>query len=89
MVLFIGIPGESRADTGLERELFCSAGAAGVRDPSDYAGFMRAGFRSGHFIAVFLQVEPGQIQHLGIVINDQNFCFAHHTLPYHRIIAAG
>jgi formylglycine-generating enzyme required for sulfatase activity len=40
------VTGESRADTGLERNLFCGAGAAGVRDPSDYAAFMRAGFRS-------------------------------------------
>ena len=40
------VTGESRADTGLDRNLFCGAGAAGVRDPSDYAAFMRAGFRS-------------------------------------------
>lgn len=40
------VTGESRADTGLERNLFCGAGAAGVRDPSDYAAFMRAGYRS-------------------------------------------
>ena len=40
------VTGESRADTGLERDLFCGAGAAGARDPSDYAGFMRAGYRS-------------------------------------------
>jgi formylglycine-generating enzyme required for sulfatase activity len=40
------VTGESRADTGLERNLFCGAGAAGARDPSDYAAFMRAGFRS-------------------------------------------
>ena len=40
------VTGESRADTGLERDLFCGSGAAGSRDPSDYAGFMRAGFRS-------------------------------------------
>jgi formylglycine-generating enzyme len=40
------VTGESRADTGLERDLFCGSGAAGARDPSDYAGFMRAGFRS-------------------------------------------
>jgi formylglycine-generating enzyme len=38
--------GESRADTGLERELFCGAGAAGVRDVSDYPAFMRVGMRS-------------------------------------------
>lgn len=40
------VTGESRADTGLERNLFCGAGAAGVRDPSDFPAFMRAGFRS-------------------------------------------
>ena len=40
------VTGESRADTGLERDLFCGSGAAGSRDPSDYAGFMRAGYRS-------------------------------------------
>ncbi len=38
--------GESRADTGLERDLFCGAGAAGARDASDYPAFMRAGMRS-------------------------------------------
>jgi formylglycine-generating enzyme required for sulfatase activity len=40
------VTGESRADSGLERNLFCGAGAAGVRDPSDFPAFMRAGFRS-------------------------------------------
>lgn len=40
------VTGESRADTGLERTLFCGSGAAGVRDPSDYPAFMRVGFRS-------------------------------------------
>lgn len=38
--------GESRADTGLERTLFCGAGAAGARDLTDYPAFMRAGLRS-------------------------------------------
>ena len=38
--------GESRADTGLERNLFCGAGAAGARDLTDYAAFMRIGMRS-------------------------------------------
>ncbi len=38
--------GESRADTGLERNLFCGAGAAGARDLTDYPGFMRAAMRS-------------------------------------------
>ena len=40
------VTGESRGDTGLERTLFCGAGAAGVRDPSDFPAFMRTGFRS-------------------------------------------
>jgi formylglycine-generating enzyme required for sulfatase activity len=38
--------GESRADTGLERNLFCGAGAAGARNLNDYPSFMRAGLRS-------------------------------------------
>jgi formylglycine-generating enzyme required for sulfatase activity len=38
--------GESRADSGLERYLFCGAGAASARDVTDYAAFMRAGLRS-------------------------------------------
>ena len=38
--------GESRADTGLERNLFCGAGAAGARDLTDYPAFMRMGMRS-------------------------------------------
>jgi sulfatase modifying factor 1 len=38
--------GESRADTGLERNLFCGAGAVGARDMSDYPAFMRIGMRS-------------------------------------------
>ena len=38
--------GESRADTGLERNLFCGAGALGARDLTDYPAFMRAGLRS-------------------------------------------
>ena len=38
--------GESRADTGLERNLFCGAGAAGARDLTDYPAFMRTGLRS-------------------------------------------
>lgn len=38
--------GESRADTGLERNLFCGAGAASARDLTDYPAFMRAAMRS-------------------------------------------
>jgi sulfatase modifying factor 1 len=40
------VTGESRADTGLERTLFCGAGAAGARDLENYPAFMRAGLRS-------------------------------------------
>lgn len=40
------VTGESRADTGLERLLFCGAGAAGARDLTNYPAFMRAGMRS-------------------------------------------
>ncbi|MES2695784.1 MAG: formylglycine-generating enzyme family protein [Verrucomicrobiota bacterium] len=40
------VTGESRADTGLERLLFCGAGAAGARDLENYPAFMRAGMRS-------------------------------------------
>lgn len=40
------VTGESRGDSGLERNLFCGSGAAGAADPSDYAAFMRFAFRS-------------------------------------------
>ncbi|KHD89479.1 MAG: hypothetical protein OM95_03745 [Bdellovibrio sp. ArHS] len=40
------VTGESRADTALDKNLFCGAGAAGAADPSDYAAFMRYAFRS-------------------------------------------
>lgn len=40
------VTGESRADSGLERNLFCGAGAAGASDFRDYAAFMRYAFRS-------------------------------------------
>jgi formylglycine-generating enzyme len=40
------VTGESRADTGLERTLFCGAGAVSARDLTNYPAFMRAGFRS-------------------------------------------
>jgi formylglycine-generating enzyme required for sulfatase activity len=40
------VTGESRADTGLDRTLFCGAGAADARDLTNYPAFMRAGFRS-------------------------------------------
>lgn len=40
------VTGESRADTGLERTLFCGAGAASATDLNNYPAFMRAGMRS-------------------------------------------
>lgn len=40
------VTGESRADGGLDRDLFCGAGAAGSKDTSDYAAFMRSALRS-------------------------------------------
>lgn len=39
------VTGESRGDSGLERNLFCGAGSQGAVDPSDYAAFMRFAFR--------------------------------------------
>ena len=40
------VTGESRGDSGLDRELFCSAGSVGAKDTSDYAAFMRMALRS-------------------------------------------
>jgi formylglycine-generating enzyme required for sulfatase activity len=40
------VTGESRADGSLDKTLFCGAGAASAADKSDYAAFMRFGFRS-------------------------------------------
>lgn len=40
------VTGESRADTGLERNLFCGSGAVGASSFDDYAAFMRYAFRS-------------------------------------------
>ncbi len=40
------VTGESRADAGLERDLFCGAGSVGAKDTTDYAAFMRAALRS-------------------------------------------
>lgn len=40
------VTGESRGDTGLERNLFCGAGAVGATDTTDYAAFMRLALRS-------------------------------------------
>ena len=40
------VTGESRGDSGLERNLFCGSGSIGSADPKDYAAFMRFAFRS-------------------------------------------
>jgi formylglycine-generating enzyme len=40
------VTGESRGDSGLERDLFCGAGSAGAKDTTDYAAFMRLALRS-------------------------------------------
>jgi sulfatase modifying factor 1 len=40
------VTGESRADTGLERNLFCGSGSVSARDREDYPAFMRLGYRS-------------------------------------------
>jgi sulfatase modifying factor 1 len=41
------VTGDARADSGgLERGLFCGAGAQGARDVANYPAFMRLGFRS-------------------------------------------
>lgn len=40
------VTGESRGDSGLERNLFCGSGSIGAADPADYAAFMRFAFRS-------------------------------------------
>ena len=40
------VTGDARGDTGLDRQLFCGSGSVGARDPSNFAAFMRYGFRS-------------------------------------------
>ena len=40
------VTGESRGDSGLERQLFCGSGSVGAADARDYASFMRFAFRS-------------------------------------------
>ncbi len=40
------VTGESRADAGLERNLFCGSGTIGAASFEDYAAFMRYAFRS-------------------------------------------
>jgi formylglycine-generating enzyme len=40
------VTGDARADSELDRQLFCGSGAVGARDVTDYAAFMRYGLRS-------------------------------------------
>lgn len=40
------VTGESRGDGSIERKLYCGSGSVGSADPTDYAAFMRYGFRS-------------------------------------------
>jgi len=40
------ISGESRGDSSVNKELYCASGSVGAVNPSDYAAFMRYGFRS-------------------------------------------
>lgn len=40
------VTGDARGDTGLDRQLFCGSGSVGARDTSNFAAFMRYGFRS-------------------------------------------
>lgn len=40
------VTGDARGDTGLDRQLFCGSGSVSARDVTDYAAFMRYGFRS-------------------------------------------
>jgi formylglycine-generating enzyme required for sulfatase activity len=40
------VTGDARGDTGLDRQLFCGAGATGAKDVGNFPAFMRYGFRS-------------------------------------------
>lgn len=40
------VTGDARGDSGLDRQLFCGSGSQGAKDVTDYAAFMRFGFRS-------------------------------------------
>lgn len=40
------VTGESRADGSLDKTFFCGSGSSGAADKSDYAAFLRFGFRS-------------------------------------------
>lgn len=40
------VTGDARGDTGIDRQLFCGAGALNANDRANYPAFMRAAFRS-------------------------------------------
>ncbi len=40
------VTGDARGDRSLERQLFCGSGAQGAKDVTNYAAFLRFGFRS-------------------------------------------
>jgi formylglycine-generating enzyme len=40
------VSGESRGDSSVNKDLYCASGSVGAVDPSDYAAFLRYGFRS-------------------------------------------
>jgi formylglycine-generating enzyme required for sulfatase activity len=40
------VTGDSRGDTGLDRQMFCGSGAQGAKDVGDFPAFMRFAFRS-------------------------------------------
>ena len=40
------VTGESRADSNTDRNLYCAAGAVGVKDTGDYAAYMRMALRA-------------------------------------------
>jgi formylglycine-generating enzyme required for sulfatase activity len=40
------VTGDARGDTGLDRQLFCGAGAQDAKDSANFPAFMRYGFRS-------------------------------------------
>jgi formylglycine-generating enzyme required for sulfatase activity len=51
------VTGDSRADSDIERDLFCGAGAIKANDFADYAAYMRFGYRSslkGNYTAKYL-----------------------------------
>ena len=40
------VTGDTRGDTGLDRQLFCGSGSQGAKDVGNFPAFMRYGFRS-------------------------------------------